>query len=523
MTIKEHLIEKVFKPIKNAGFDVFFVGGCVRDKLMGVEPHDFDITTSATPEQLHTIFDKFSNVSKNSEQFGVTMILIPSLVQADDLKPSYMEVEIATFRKDTSLGRHPTVSLGASIEEDAARRDFTVNALYENAEGNVIDPTGKGLEDLLTGTLRFVGKAVDRVKEDPLRLFRACRFQAQKGFSLDNGLSIEDQTDISNLIESTGIEKLFEDVSKERQLKEIKGIFGGKFFMTENDTTMRYLTVFGLLKVMGLQDIFDEMRQTKQNPKWHAEGATAIVKINGVTSAMPGEYASELFEKSVKGEIKDFEIIKFTECGDVLTHAFNVMKEMSKIDHDWIDAMSAMLHDIGKAVSSRRGEKKNPEDAWCRTKDHPITGAPLAEELCKNMKMSNDEVEIIKDLVLRHMDMHHLGGFKSKYAILKLTTNPNWERLVKLAGCDDKGCCKTALDDEEMPIEKIVSLPKIKECIGMEMPERILTGDDLIERGFKPGPTFKKALEVAHKVQIDQGITDKDILFRQVKSIVKGN
>lgn len=523
MTIKEQLIDKVFKPINSAGFDVFFVGGCVRDKLMGVEPSDFDITTSASPEDLHKIFTRFSNVSKNSEQFGVTMVLIPTLVQSDDLELSYMEVEIATFRKDTSLGRHPTVSLNASIEEDAARRDFTVNALYEDAEGNVIDPTGKGLGDIKTKTLRFVGKAVDRVKEDPLRLFRACRFQAQKGFSLDKGLSSEDMTNINNLIESTGIEKLFEEVSKERQLKEIKGIFGGKFFMTENDTTMRYLTVFGLLKVMGLQDIFDEMRQTKQNPKWHAEGANALIKWDGLTTNVPGELASKLFEKSVKGEIGDFEIIKFTECGDVLTHAFNVMKEMSKIDHDWIDMMSCLMHDIGKAVSSRRSEKKNPEDAWCKMKDHPITGAPLAEELCKNMKMSNDEVEIIKDLVLRHMDMHHLGGFKSKYSILKLTTNPNWERLVKLAGCDDKGCCKTALDDEEMPIEKIVSLLKIKECIGMKMPERILTGNDLIERGFKPCPTFKKALEVAHKIQIDQDITEKDILFRQVKSIVKGN
>ena len=516
MTIKEQFIDKVFKPIKNAGFDVFFVGGCVRDELMGVEPHDLDITTSASPEALHKVFTRFSNVSKNSEQFGVTMPLIEI-----DGKPE--EVEIATFRKDTSLGRHPTVSLNASIEEDAARRDFTVNALYEDAEGNVIDPTGKGLEDIKTKTLRFVGKAVDRIKEDPLRLFRACRFQAQKGFSLDKGLSIEDQNDINCLIESTGIEKLFEDVSKERQLKEIKGIFGGKFFMAEGDTTMRYLTVFGLLKVMGLQDIFDEMKQTKQNPKWHAEGATAFVKWGGLTTSVPGEFASELFEKSVKGETDDFEIIKFIECGDVLTHTFNVMHEMSKIDHDWIDMMSSMLHDIGKAVSSRRGEKKNPEDAWCKTKDHPVTGAPLAEEICKNMKMSNDEVEIIKDLVLRHMDMHHLGGFKSKYSILKLTTNPNWERLVKLAGCDDKGCCKTALDDEEMSIEKIVSLPKIKECIGMKMPERILTGDDLIEKGFKPGPTFKKALEVAHKIQIDQNITDKGRLFRQVKSLVKGN
>ena len=512
--IKEELKKKVLKPIIDYGGQAYFVGGCVRDSLMGTLPKDYDIVTNLSPENLHKIFTRFSNVSKNSEQFGVTMPLI-------EIDGKLEEVEIATFRKDTSLGRHPTVSLNASIEEDAARRDFTVNALYEDAEGNVIDPTGKGLEDIKTKTLRFVGKAVDRVKEDPLRLFRACRFQAQKGFSLDNGLSTEDQSDINNLIESTGIEKLFEDVSKERQLKEIKGIFGGKFFMAEGDTTMRYIMVFGLLKVMGLQDIFDEMKQTKQNPKWHAEGATAFVRWGGLTTSVPGEFASELFEKSVKGETDDFEIIKFIECGDVLTHTFNVMHEMSKVDHDWIDMMSSTLHDVGKAVSSRRGEKKNPEDAWCKTKDHPVTGAPLAEEICKNMKMSNDEVEIIKDLVLRHMDMHHLGGFKSKYAILKLTTNPNWERLVKLAGCDDKGCCKTALDDEEMSIERIVSLPKIKECIGMKMPERILTGDDLIERGFKPGPTFKKALEVAHKIQIDQNITDKDRLFNSVKNLVK--
>ena len=204
-------------------------------------------------------------------------------------------------------------------------------------------------------------------------------------------------------------------------------------------------------------------------------------------------------------------------------NCINVHEELEVEDeHErFLLQMGSMLHDIGKAVSSRRGEKKHPEDAWCKTKDHPVTGAPLAEEICKNMKMSNDEVEIIKDLVLRHMDMHHLGGFKSKYAILKLTTNPNWERLVKLAGCDDKGCCKTALDDEEMSIEKTENLPKIKECIGMKMPERILTGDDLIEKGFKPGPTFKKALEVAHKIQIDQGITDKDRLFNSVKNLVK--
>ena len=515
MELKQQLIDKVFKPIKSSGFDVFFVGGCVRDELMGVEPHDFDICTNATPYQLHTVFNKFSNVSKNAEQFGVTMPLI-------ELDGKLEEVEIATFRKDTSPGRHPTVSLDASIEEDANRRDFTVNALYEDMDGTIIDPTGLGIEDIKSKTLRFVGKAVDRVTEDPLRLFRACRFQAQKGFSLDKGLPYKDEVEIIRLILSICIENFFKDVSKERILKEVKGIFGGKFFMTEHDNTLCYMKSFGLLKVMGIQDIVDEMSRTKQNPKWHAEGAMAIVRVDGVTTEIPGDCASRLFENKVQHPEEDFEIIEFTECGDVLTHTINVMKEMSKLDHDWIDMMGCFFHDVGKAVSSRRGEKKNPEDAWCKTKDHPITGAPLAEELCKNMKMSNDEIAVIKDLVLRHMDMHHLGAFKSKYSILKLTTNPNWERLVKLAGCDDKGCCKTALDDEEMPIEEILKLSKVAECIGAEMPQRILNGDYLVQKGYKPNPTFEKALEVAHKVQVDQGITDVDRLYRMVKSIVKG-
>ena len=74
--LKQELIDKIFKPIKAAGGDVFFVGGCVRDSLMGSEPHDFDITTNFTPEKLHKVFTRFSNVSKNAEHFGVTMVLV---------------------------------------------------------------------------------------------------------------------------------------------------------------------------------------------------------------------------------------------------------------------------------------------------------------------------------------------------------------------------------------------------------------------------------------------------------------
>lgn len=174
---KNDIKEFVMKPVIAAGFDIYFVGGCVRDSILGREPHDYDLTTNATPAELHTIFKRFSNVSGNSEAFGVT---IPLIAGRDG---KLEEVEIATFRKDTSKGRRPSVSIeGVSISEDAGRRDFTINALYEGIEGNCEDPTGQGLEDIRRGVVRFCGRAQDRIDEDPLRALRLIRFVSKLGF-----------------------------------------------------------------------------------------------------------------------------------------------------------------------------------------------------------------------------------------------------------------------------------------------------------------------------------------------------
>jgi len=170
MTIKDQYKAKVLNPINEAGFKAYFVGGCVRDFLMGVEPHDYDICTTATPEELHKIFNKFSNVSNNSEPFGVTMLLI-------EIDGKFEEVEIATLRKDITKGRHPKIEFTRDIKEDAERRDFTVNALYEDIDGFIFDMVG-GAQDIKNRTLRFVGNAQDRINEDPLRIFRFVRFLA---------------------------------------------------------------------------------------------------------------------------------------------------------------------------------------------------------------------------------------------------------------------------------------------------------------------------------------------------------
>lgn len=514
--VKKELIDKIFKPIRNAGGEVYFVGGCVRDTLMGVEPHDFDITTNLTPEKLHMIFNRFSNVSKNAEPFGVTMVLV-------EIYGKVEEVEIATFRKDISKGRHPEVSLDATIMEDAARRDFTVNALYEDMSGKIIDPTGLGISDVKNRTLRFVGDALERVKEDPLRLFRFCRFMAQKGLSpCESDLSYG--SDIMILSEFVKNNKdIFKDVSKERQLKELKGIFGGKFFMSDKDHTLAFMESFGILDEIGLTPIFEEMKQTTQNPMWHAEGGYFVIKSDiSKSHLVSGEqFADEFADAYYLGEPLP-EIVEIHKFGTVYDHTIKVMHEMSKKDHDYLDMLGATLHDVGKCISARRKEKKNPEDGFYRVKDHPITGVEPAEQFCKGICLSNDDTDVIKELVLRHMEMHSLHKMKSKYGILKLTTNPVFNRLVKLSTCDSDGCCKTAIETDHMDMKRTLEISKIKECLGVEMPPRILTGDYLIQRGYKPGPTFKKALEVAHKVQIDQNITDKEKLYQNVKSIVKG-
>lgn len=93
-----------------------------------------------------------------------------------------MEVEIATFRKDVSKGRHPEVSLEATLEEDASRRDFRINAMYEDKDGNIVDPFN-GQKDIEQKALHFVGDPKERLEEDPLRAFRFVRFLAKTGFT----------------------------------------------------------------------------------------------------------------------------------------------------------------------------------------------------------------------------------------------------------------------------------------------------------------------------------------------------
>lgn len=165
----------ILSRLTDAGHRAYAVGGCVRDSLLGRAPHDWDIATDARPAETQAVFRDFPVIETGIRHGTVTVLL--------DGEP----YEITTFRVDGrySDGRRPdSVSFAATIEEDLARRDFTVNAMaYSETEG-LVDPFG-GRQDLRDGLLRCVGDPETRFSEDALRLFRAVRFAAELGFSLE--------------------------------------------------------------------------------------------------------------------------------------------------------------------------------------------------------------------------------------------------------------------------------------------------------------------------------------------------
>jgi poly(A) polymerase len=169
--IAEPGTQKLCKALEDAGYRALFVGGCVRNALLGVAVADIDIASDALPETVSNIAEKagFRVVPTGIDHGTVTVIAngIPH--------------EVTTFRRDVETdGRRAVVAFSQDVAEDAARRDFTMNALYADATGHVIDPLG-GLPDLIARRVRFVGEADARIREDYLRILRFFRFHAVYG------------------------------------------------------------------------------------------------------------------------------------------------------------------------------------------------------------------------------------------------------------------------------------------------------------------------------------------------------
>ena len=166
-------VEGIIQTLMQAGYEAYAVGGCVRDSLLGKEPKDWDITTSAKPEEVKRLFPKTIDTG-----------ILHGTVTVMSGREGF---EVTTYRIDGKYedSRHPKeVTFTPNLLEDLKRRDFTINAMAYNESTGLVDEFD-GIGDLKRGVIRCVGEAEQRFKEDALRMMRAVRFAAQLGFSID--------------------------------------------------------------------------------------------------------------------------------------------------------------------------------------------------------------------------------------------------------------------------------------------------------------------------------------------------
>jgi poly(A) polymerase len=258
MADRRGLATAIVQRLRDAGHEAFLAGGCVRDQLLGREPLDFDVATSAPPEVVRTLFSRTVPVGA---KFGVILVIEQGL-----------PFEVATFRSDDAYvdGRRPSAVHFGTARDDALRRDFTINALFlDPLSGRLVDHVG-GEADLRAGVIRAIGDPRARIAEDRLRMLRAVRFAARLGFAIEPATREAIAAAAATLT----------DIAAERIGDEVVKV------LTEGGARRGFelLAATGLLAVV-LPEV-DRMRGVAQPPEFHPEG-DVFVHTLGLLAQLP--------------------------------------------------------------------------------------------------------------------------------------------------------------------------------------------------------------------------------------------
>ncbi|MFZ5806911.1 MAG: CCA tRNA nucleotidyltransferase [Verrucomicrobiota bacterium] len=327
--------EKVARKLSDAGFTAYFAGGCVRDFLLGREAKDVDIATNATPEDAQKIFKRVTDLQ--GKAFGVVRVM-----EGEET------FEVATFRKEGPYkdGRRPESVVFTTAEEDASRRDFTVNGLfYDPIKKKVIDYVG-GEADLKKKILRAIGKAEDRFSEDYLRVLRAVRFAAELEFEIGK----KTWDGVCKLAEKT------KHLAIERVRDELNKCFTGK----NPQRALDLLDASGLLKIW-LPEVI-EQKSVEQPPEFHPEGDvyTHVHLMMGYLSNAPMELAWSVLLHDI-GKPPTFKVdakgrIRFNGHETAGAHMAKKILQRLRFSNDQIEAVVACVanHMTFKDVLSMR-------------------------------------------------------------------------------------------------------------------------------------------------------------------------
>ncbi len=423
------LAHNVAAVLRDAGHAVFLVGGCVRDRLLGRPVKDYDLATDATPDRLRKLFPGALEVGAH---FGVILV-----------RENGDHVEVATFRSDHAYedGRRPSgVTFETDPRQDALRRDFTINALFEDPfSGDILDFTG-GRADLEQRCIHAIGDPAQRFDEDHLRLLRAVRFAAQLGFEIEP----ETQDAIQRMA------SLINRVSAERIRDELAMI------LTEGSARRGFelLDETGLLRQL-LPEI-SAMHGVAQPPQFHPEG-------------------------------------------DVWIHTM-LMLEQLEAGASIELALATLLHDVAKPVTATFTDR-------IRFNGHAEKGAEMAAAILTRLRFPNDVIDTVSALVKDHMRFLSLPKMRPA-TVKRFFRQPHFPQQLELYRLDLIGSLR--------PVEWYDEVKARRSSMSDDdlRPQPLLTGDDLIALGYRPGPLFRRILSHLEDAQLEGRIrTHEDALI----------
>lgn len=263
-------IVRILDMLEDAGYEAYIVGGCVRDSLMGVPPHDYDVTTSALPEETEHVFSGMKLIETGLKHGTVTVL--------SEGEP----VEITTYRVDGEYhdSRRPdSVSFTRSLREDIARRDFTMNGIAYSPRRGLFDEFGGG-EDIRRGIIRCIGDPEKRFHEDALRILRGLRFAATLGFEIEPDTT-RAMTDNRELLRNISAERVFSELSGlltgRNSPRNIRRIMGG------------FREIFAVI-IPELAECFDFDQHSKYHRLDVYEHSTAAAECAaGISAGTPGQ------------------------------------------------------------------------------------------------------------------------------------------------------------------------------------------------------------------------------------------
>ncbi len=414
----------------------FLVGGCVRDRLLGIQPKDYDIGTSAPPETLLRLFPGSQLVGAH---FGVLLVR----------KSPSVHVEVATFRSEGEYtdGRRPgRVSFVTDPELDARRRDFTINGLFEDAVTRNIHDYVEGQADLQAKTIRAIGDPFLRFREDHLRMLRAIRFAARLGFAIERATMQAIQELAPNI----------NKISAERIRDELTRI------LTEGGARLGFelLDETGLLPIL-LPEV-KAFQGVQQPPQFHPEG-------------------------------------------DVWKHVLLMLERLQSPSPAL--AWGVLLHDVGKPPTYRVADR-------IRFDGHAELGAQMAQRILQRLKLPAGEVDQVTALVANHMKFKDVRQMRVS-TLKRFLRLPAFEEHLALHRLDC-GASNGLTGAYDFVTEQLAHLDD-----RQLRPPRLITGEDLIKAGYKPGPKFAEALEAVESAQLESSIATPAEALQLAETLLK--